>query len=258
MTIPVFKPIVEPTLIETLQALKSDVFKNLYCHVPGRIQSFDGAKKTAVIEVLFATQLPDGTIVNYPALVDCPVFTLQGGGGFIQFPIAEGDPCLVVFADRNIDAWFKNSQQAAVPFDQVGGKPGRMHDLSDGMAFVGFSSLTDTLPDYQAAKAIISYAGASIELASGEITFKSASGNSSIDLSAGAAGINNGSGGEVTINASSLITIANNVTSLLTLLNGLIDVIAAATVQTSGTPPLTAVTIAALQAYKLQLATLLL
>lgn len=145
----VFKPIVEPTLIETLQALKSDVFKNLYCHVPGRIQSFDPSKKTASIQLLFATQLPDETIVNYPVLVDCPVFTPQGGGGAFQAPIAAGDPCLVIFADRNIDAWFQNGS-VAVPFDQVGGQPGRMHDLSDGMAFVGFNSLADTLPAYSA------------------------------------------------------------------------------------------------------------
>lgn len=145
----VVKPIVEPTLIETLQALKSDVFKNLYCHVPGRIQSFDPIKKTAAIQALFATQLPDGTTVTYPILVDCPVFTPQGGGGAFQAPIAAGDPCLVVFADRNIDAWFQNGS-SAVPFDQVGGKPGRMHDISDGMAFVGFNSLADALPTYSA------------------------------------------------------------------------------------------------------------
>ncbi len=147
---PVVKPIVEPTLIETLQALKSDVFKNLYCHVPGRIQSFDGSKKTAAIQVLFATQLPDGTTVNYPVLVDCPVYTPQGGGGAFQAPIAAGDPCLVVFADRNIDAWFQNGLSPAIPFDQVGGQPGRMHDLSDGMAFVGFNfknKLVATLND---------------------------------------------------------------------------------------------------------------
>ncbi len=120
----VFKPIVEPTLIETLQSLKSDVFKNLYCHVPGRIESFDGAKKTATVQLLFASQLPDGTTVNYPVLVDCPVFTYQGGGGSFQAPITAGDPCLVVFADRNLDAWFQNGA-AAIPFDQVGGKPGR-------------------------------------------------------------------------------------------------------------------------------------
>ncbi len=233
----VVKPIVEPTLIETLQALKSDVFKNLYCHVPGRIQSFDGTKKTAVIKLLFATQLADGTTVNYPVVVDCPVFTYQGGGAFIQMPIAAGDPCLVVFADRNIDAWFKNGAQA-IPFDQLGGQPGRMHDISDGMAFVGFNSLADAMPAYQAGKLVIAFNG-------GELI-----------LSPDTAGLTNGAGGQVTISAASLIKIANNTTTLLTLINGLIDVIAAAQLDITHAT-LAGSTITLLNAYKLQMATLL-
>ncbi len=169
----IFKPIVEPTLIEAMQALKSDVFKNLYCHAPGRIQSFNAGNKTASIQILFSAQLPEGTVVNYPVLVDCPVFTPQGGGGAFQAPIAAGDPCLVVFADRNIDAWFQNGN-AAVPFDQVGGMPGRMHDLSDGMAFVGFNSLADALPAYSSdeLRMIINASKVAISKATGLVTIK--------------------------------------------------------------------------------------
>lgn len=219
----VVKPIVEPTLIETLQALKSDVFKNLYCHVPGRIQSFDGSKKTAAIQVLFATQLPDGTTVNYPVLVDCPVYTPQGGGGAFQAPIAAGDPCLVMFADRNLDAWFKTGS-AAVPFDQVGGKPGRMHDLSDGMAFVGINSLADDLPDYSVDE---------LRMIMGE--------------------------SKIAINKETgLVRIESAAATLLTVVNGLITVIEGLTVQDgASTLPLTAAAIAALEAYKLVVAEVL-
>jgi hypothetical protein len=212
-----FKPIVEPTLIEALQALKSDVFKNLYCHVPGRIQSFDATKKTASIQLLFATQLPDGTIVTYPILADCPVYTPQGGGGAFQAPIASGDPCLVVFADRNIDAWFQNGA-VAVPFDQAGAQPGRAHDLSDGMAFVGFNSLTDALPAYSADE------------------LRMIMGSSKVAIS----------------QATGLIQIKSTTTTLLVVLTGLIDVLKATTVQDGVTTlPLTATAIAALEAYKL-------
>ncbi len=223
MTVQAFKPIVEPTLIETLQALKSDVFKNLYCHVPGRIQSFDGGQKTATIQLLFAAQLPDGTIVNYPVLVDCPVFTPQGGGGAFQAPIAAGDPCLVVFADRNIDAWFQNGAPA-VPFDQVGGKPGRMHDLSDGMAFVGFNSLADALPAYSTDE------------------LRMIIGSSQVSIS----------------KATGFVKIASATTDLLTVIDGLIDVLKVLTVQDGMTTlPLTTAAIAALEAYKLVVAQLL-
>lgn len=219
----VFKPIVEPTLIETLQALKSDVFKNLYCHVPGRIQSFDATKKTAAITLLFATELPDGTTVTYPIIVDCPVFTNQGGGGSFQAPIASGDPCLVVFADRNIDAWFKTGSNA-VPFDQVGGKPGRMHDLSDGMAFVGFNSLADALPAYSADE------------------LRMIMGASKVAIS----------------KATGLVSIASSTATLLTVINGLITVLEGLTVQDgASTLPLTAAAIATLEAYKLVVAEVL-
>jgi hypothetical protein len=234
-TAQVSKPIVEPTLIETLQALKADIFKNMNCVKPGQIQSFNAARNTVTVQILFKRLLGDGvTILDYPILVDCPVFTLQGGGGYIQFPIAAGDQCLVLFADNNIDAWFNNGA-AAVPFDD------RTHDLSDGIALVGMNSLASSMPAYQANKLVISYGGAAITFASGQISF-------------------DGTSGEATITAiGNLVKIANATTTLLTLLNGLIDVIAATTVQgPSTTYPLTAATIAAMEAYKLQLATLLL
>jgi Phage protein Gp138 N-terminal domain len=194
----VVKPIVEPTLIETLQALKSDVFKNLYCHIPGRIQSFDGTKKTAVIQLLFATTLPDETTVTYPVLADCPVFTPQGGGGAFQAPIAAGDPCLVVFADRNLDAWFQNGS-VAVPFDQVGGQPGRAHDLSDGLAFVGFNSLADALTSYSTDE------------------LRMIMGTTKVAIS----------------KSTGLVTIANQSTTLLQLLQSLIMVLQGATIDTT-------------------------
>lgn len=170
-----YKPIVEPTMAELMQALKADVFKNLYCHIPGRIQTFDGSQKVASIQILFATQLPDGSVMNYPVLVTCPVYTPQGGGGAFQAPIAAGDPCLVVFADRNIDAWFQNGA-VAVPFDQVGGQPGRQHDISDGMAFVGFNSLADALSEYSTdeLRMIINASKVAISRSTGLVTIQSA------------------------------------------------------------------------------------
>lgn len=172
--VPAYKPIVEPTLIETLQALKADVNKNLYCHIPGKIQSFDPTEKTASVQLLFVLQFPTGQTMNYQVLTKVPVFTPQGGGGAFQAPIAKGDPCLVVFADRNIDAWFQNGS-AAVPFDNAGGAPGRMHDLSDGMAFVGFNSLADALPMYSSdeLRMIMNASKVAISKATGLVTIQS-------------------------------------------------------------------------------------
>lgn len=206
--------ILDPHLLDAFQQLKLDIFRTMHCVKIGRIQLFDPTKKTAQVQILLKRVLNNGSIADYPVLVDCPVVTIQGGGGAIEFPIQAGDNCLLFFSDRNIDAWFTNGD-AAAPFDA------RAHDLSDGFALVGVNALSSDLDDYEANIAKIFYDGAKISLSGG------------------------------------LLSISNQATSLLTLLDGLIDVIAAITINTAGTPPLTAVSIAALQAYKIQLATLL-
>ncbi len=207
--------LLDPQLLDALQNLKLDITRTLNCVKIGSIQRFDGTTKTAQIQILFKRVLNDGSIADYPVLVDCPVFTLQGGGGAIQFPIAPGDNCILLFSDRNIDAWFQNGS-AAAPFDA------RCHDLSDGIALVGINSIDSSLDGYQANIARIFYDGA-----------------------------------QVAVTAGGLVKISNQLTTLLALLNGLIDVVAASTLDVSHAT-LSAGTIAALEAYKLQMAELLL
>jgi hypothetical protein len=207
--------IVDPQLPDSFLNLKSDIFRTMNCVKVGIIQSYDSERRTAQVAIAFKRVLNDGSIADYPLLIDCPVFTLQGGGGFIQFPITVGDECILLFSDRNIDAWFQNGV-AAAPFDA------RVHDLSDGIALVGLTSLASTLGNLEANTVGISYAGSTILLKDG------------------------------------LISLANDVTNLLALMNGFIDVLVTLQVQNGGsTNPLTAASIAALQAYKIQFATLL-
>ena len=154
-----------PGLGSVVRGLKSDIFKSLNCVKIGEIVSFDVSKKTATIQILFKRVLPDNSIQSHPLLVDCPVVTIQGGGGAIEFPITAGDQCLVFFADRNIDAWFKAGGEAA-PFD------GRAHDLSDGIALVGVNALNGTLSDYVASAARFFFDGAEIQLKGGKVVVK--------------------------------------------------------------------------------------
>ena len=149
-----------PELTDALLQLKQDIFRTLHCVKVGQIQSFDATKKTAQVQILFKRVLNDGTIADYPILADCPIFTLQGGGGAIQFPIQAGDQCLLFFSDRNIDAWFQSGGSSA-PFDA------RCHDLSDGFALVGINALSSSLPAYAAGQTTLAYNGAKIILQGG-------------------------------------------------------------------------------------------
>ena len=111
---------------EELQALKQDIFESLHCALPGTVVSFDAETQTAVIQPAVKT----ASCVELPVLRDVPVFMP------VSFEIQEGDACLVIFADRDIDAWFESGETEVPP-------SGRMHSLSDGFAFVGFRTRGD-------------------------------------------------------------------------------------------------------------------
>lgn len=181
------KSVFPPKLYDLLQNHKTGLKKEFNAVKPGIIQSYDGTKRTATIQVAFKRVLQDGSAVSYPILLDCPVFTIQGGGAYLAFPIAKGDECLVLFGDSNIDAWFQLGGQA-IPFDQVLGATGRRHDLSDGFAVVGLNSLANPI------------------LAT---------------FGAGEAGLANKQGALVLMNGSGKIKIANNSKDLVDVITGL-------------------------------------
>ena len=121
---------------EELQALKRDIFESLHCALPGIVESYDSETQTAVIRPAVKHRLVSSraersgaegspSSVSLPLLRDVPVFMP------VPFEVHEGDACLLVFADRDIDAWFETGEAEVPP-------SGRMHSLSDGFAFVGF------------------------------------------------------------------------------------------------------------------------
>lgn len=96
----------------------------------------------------------------------------------------------------------------------------RLHDISDGFALVGINYQGSSLESYPYRARMFKKNGASIEI------------------------------------EDQIVAIKNQTTTLLTLMNGLIDVIAASTLNVPGAT-LSPATIAALNAYKIQLAGLL-
>lgn len=128
------QPLVEPQIVDVLKNLKRDIFVDMNCIKIGKIVTLSSNTKTAEVQILFKRVRPDGTVVSYDKLLDCPVFRLQGGGAVVDLPVTAGDECLVLFSDRNIEAWFQTGSEAA-PADS------RCHDLSDGIALVGLNSL---------------------------------------------------------------------------------------------------------------------
>jgi len=124
------------TMLKMMKSNQSE----MWTAMPGIIQSFDHVAMTCETQLAVqvqVTSVEDETKKSWmdvSMLVDCPVYFPSGGGCTLTFPIATGDECLVVFASRCIDAWWQSggylNQQPIL----------RMHDLSDGFAFVGVRS----------------------------------------------------------------------------------------------------------------------
>lgn len=117
-----------------LKAVADSLSTSLRVAMPGIIQSFDAGAVTATIQpaVKASVRQSDGSLssVALPLLVDVPVVFPRGGGVTLTFPVAAGDECLVVFADRCIDYWWQNGG-VQEPVDQ------RQHHLADAFALIG-------------------------------------------------------------------------------------------------------------------------
>jgi len=129
--------IVDPDLDDVLEQLKTNIFATLNCIQIGKIEKVND-NQTCEIQIQMKRRVSGSKTIDYPLLVDCPYFVLSGGGSYIDMPVSEGDYCLILFNDRNIDSWWDTSNIVASP-DR------RKHNLSDGIALVGISPSTGFL-----------------------------------------------------------------------------------------------------------------
>ena len=147
---------VNPTLSDLLDLLKKEIFLDLNCHHIATVQSFNSQSQTVSATInypkTFFNLNPDGTYtpvqVAYPQLVDVPVIVLGGGTCHLTFPITQGDQCLILCNDRNIDAWFQSGQNVPLTSSKT-------HSLSDGFALVGLNSLATSLANYDGSRAVL-------------------------------------------------------------------------------------------------------
>jgi hypothetical protein len=63
-------------------------------------------------------------------------------------PIQEGDECLVLFNDRDMDNWYSGSSSSGVATP-------RLHSFSDGIILVGLSSLNNSWLVYDTIRAVL-------------------------------------------------------------------------------------------------------
>ncbi len=119
----------------------NNALKNVHTLIPGIIHSFDPDKQTAQVQPAIKRIFVESGAVNLPLCVDVPVHFLKCGPFCITGPVAPGDECILGFFERAIDKWFA-AGGVQEPSEY------RLHDLSDGFAIVGISSLPSVIPGF--------------------------------------------------------------------------------------------------------------
>jgi hypothetical protein len=153
-----FNPIpVEPSLMDLLQLFKQQILLQLFKIHIGIVQAFDPDEQTVTVKIAYSktyfqfdakTKQYVPKQVDYPIILQAPAIVLGGGDGALTFGISQGDECLVLFNDRDIDNWFAGG--AGSPC-----KTTRLHSFADGLALVGIRSLGRVLEDYDITRASV-------------------------------------------------------------------------------------------------------
>ena len=101
---------------QDIAAMMREVLSSMHCALPGNVISFDKDTQTAVIRP---------AVKGMPLLRDVPVFMP------VPFDVSPGDACLMIFADRDIDAWLESGEEEEPIYKQyhVLGGNGDMRDL---------------------------------------------------------------------------------------------------------------------------------
>ena len=131
------KNYVTPNLDNLFSIFKNDVFSNLRTLTIGRVLAFDEEKRTIDAEILItptSVQINEEVILGgeleYPKLFEVPVLDCE----YFAPPIHEGDYCLLIFAERNIDNWLVKDNTDVPPRND------RMHSISDAFAWFGIGN----------------------------------------------------------------------------------------------------------------------
>lgn len=121
------------TPAETLRRVLDARLADLHTALPGRVQAYDAATQTADIEPMIKRGVPTGgeedevALETLPVLPSVPVLFPSGGQCFVTFPLAVGDPVLLVFSERETSQ-FRSTGAVSDP-----GVP-TMHGLSGAVA----------------------------------------------------------------------------------------------------------------------------
>lgn len=150
------------SLASVLDLYRLSLMYQMNCHQVGEIVSFNPSTQTAEVQIKMV-RVEDNQIKEYPLLIDCPCVVLSGGKGRLTFPIEQGDSCLVLFNDRDIDNWYASGQKMPP-------RTPRMHNFADAIALVGIRNKQNQIEDYLQHGVELKYGKSTIKLENNKVT----------------------------------------------------------------------------------------
>lgn len=157
------------SLEELLDAFREATQNELHTAIPGRVDAYDAATQRADVTPLVkrALEAEDGSRVDelLPAIRNVPVLQLRAGPFFVHVPVAAGDTCLLVVAERDISRWLRTGEISVAP-------DVRLHHISQAIALPGLFVTADPIepaPSSSAMELGHESGGAKITITSSEI-----------------------------------------------------------------------------------------
>ncbi len=122
-------------LAEVIQAAIDARMSRLHTAAPARVVSYNKARNTVDVEPQFHNTyevLETGELVHEKAstIQDVPIAWPRAGGHSVTFPLAKGDPVLLVYCERDLGQW--RAVGEAGPTGDL-----RPHRLSGAVAYPG-------------------------------------------------------------------------------------------------------------------------
>lgn len=141
-----FQMLGDNLLKNVLDRFEKNLLTKLNCAKVGKIKTFYPNTQTADIE-----------IDNYPPISGVPVSFICGAKFSIQVPVEEGDSCIVLFCDGDLDNWVENGEYVPA-FSQD------KHGLNGAIALLGITNLLTKVENYITSGIRIKYKNSEIEL----------------------------------------------------------------------------------------------
>lgn len=128
----------QPSLFNTLEALKENINYNMNCVKIATVESFDPDTMTVCCRVnnkRLVGLKADGNqkLKDYPLIFAKAHFFGWGNIGAV-YPINKGMEGILLFNDRELETWFMTSEAGTLAYD-------RCHDLTDAIFICGLHSL---------------------------------------------------------------------------------------------------------------------